>query len=221
MPDNEHNKIIKQAAQEILKPLGLFQKGSSRIWIDDNGWFLVVVEFQPSAWSKGAYLNVGICFMWTVADYISFDYGDREKRHITFTNAESFKSYMQEYAEFAKEKVLLYRKFIDLAYARNQVLGYKSPSDALWGNWNKAIICFLTDCFDKGKEYLDGFSKNINLPNEWVSNFVKKQTEELSKRLLDKKELKNYIYEEIKQGRDLRRKTELKKMSESFNLPIL
>src|SRR5256885_11111558 len=54
-----HSKLITAAAREILRPLGLFQKGRSRVWLDDQGWWLGVVEFQPSDWSKGSYLNVG------------------------------------------------------------------------------------------------------------------------------------------------------------------
>ncbi len=51
--DNVHSKLLAKAGTEILKPLGLFQKGRSRAWIDDHGWWLGLVEFQPFFLVKG------------------------------------------------------------------------------------------------------------------------------------------------------------------------
>jgi len=44
MAGNVHEKIIIRTAKDMLAPMGLFQKGQSRTWIDDNGWFLTIVE---------------------------------------------------------------------------------------------------------------------------------------------------------------------------------
>lgn len=52
MAVREADQLIIRAARDVLKPMGLFQKGTSRIWIDDNGWFLILGEFQPSSWSQ-------------------------------------------------------------------------------------------------------------------------------------------------------------------------
>lgn len=59
-----HSKIIKQVCKEILIPIGVFQKGTSRIYLDDNDYFFTVIEFQPSSWDRGTYLNIGITFLW-------------------------------------------------------------------------------------------------------------------------------------------------------------
>ena len=56
----DHNRVIDAEARQALKPLGLYRKGKSRVWYDDHGWWLIQVEFQPSAWFRGSYLNVGI-----------------------------------------------------------------------------------------------------------------------------------------------------------------
>jgi hypothetical protein len=40
------------------------RKGRSRVWFDDQGWWIGVVEFQPSSWSRGTYLNVGVSWLW-------------------------------------------------------------------------------------------------------------------------------------------------------------
>jgi hypothetical protein len=73
----DHNKVLGAAARDALGPLGLTQKGRSRTWLDDHGWYVVVVEFQPSAWSKGSYLNVAAMWLWKPKDDLSFDYGGR------------------------------------------------------------------------------------------------------------------------------------------------
>ena len=54
-------RIITSAARESLKPLGLLQRGRSRLWIDDQGWWLGVVEFTPPRMA-GSGLQVGA--MW-------------------------------------------------------------------------------------------------------------------------------------------------------------
>lgn len=62
--EQDHNKLLKQAARAVLKPAGLFQRGSSRTWADDNGWFFTVVEFQGSWCDRGSFLNVGLWYLW-------------------------------------------------------------------------------------------------------------------------------------------------------------
>jgi hypothetical protein len=77
----DNNRVLREAAREVLAPLGLSQKGRSRTWLDDRGWHAIVVEFQPSSWSKGSYLNVGATWLWFAKDHFSFDYGYRVRDH--------------------------------------------------------------------------------------------------------------------------------------------
>lgn len=56
----DHNKLIAQKAKQALKPLDFVRSGKSRIWYKDNGWWAVVVEFQPSSFSRGTYVNVSV-----------------------------------------------------------------------------------------------------------------------------------------------------------------
>ena len=64
--EENYNTLIKQAVRAVLKPKGMFQKGSTRILIDDNGWFFTVVEFQGSWCDRGTYLNIGMQHLWKV-----------------------------------------------------------------------------------------------------------------------------------------------------------
>lgn len=80
---NEHGKLIAAAAKSALAPLGCRRKGQSRVWLSDERFWYIMVEFQPSAWSKGTYLNVTPIWLFLqswggeaahrVGDYISFE----------------------------------------------------------------------------------------------------------------------------------------------------
>jgi hypothetical protein len=72
-----HTRLLHAAAGEVLSPLGIVQKGRSRTWIDDRGWWLGVIEFQPSSWSRGSHLNVGVNWLWNERDDLAFDVGAR------------------------------------------------------------------------------------------------------------------------------------------------
>lgn len=152
------DKLIAKAAREILKPLGVFQKGSSRIWIDDNGWFLTVIGFQPSSWSKGAYLNVAISFLWEQGEgfkeVLPFNIGGRELSHEEYEgDDENFYDKMLKMIQYAKKKLLEYRKYsADLSYAQTQMNNYwdsNSPSKVIQA-WNKGMFCYFLET--KGKE---------------------------------------------------------------------
>jgi hypothetical protein len=85
-----HDRIIAAAAKAELGPLGFRRKGRSRTWIADHGWWATVVEFQPSAWSKGSYLNVSAHWLWSPHDFISFDFGNRVHEFIEYTSDDEF-----------------------------------------------------------------------------------------------------------------------------------
>ena len=169
-----HNKIINQTAKEILSPHGIFQKGKSRLWIDDNGWFLTIIEFQPSGWSKGSYLNVGLHFLWTETDYITFGFSYKNNTRIFFNNGKQFiwyendKQFVEEskaLVQMALDKALYYRQYKDLDYAKKQILESVHRSACAWMSWNKLMICLLSD--DKNTEkYLTDFEAIIDLLDE-------------------------------------------------------
>lgn len=83
----------------MLAPLGLRQQGRSRTWFDDHGWWLIVVEFQPSSWSKGTYLNVGAMWLWREIDSFAFEYGNRLG---DFTAADDLKLFRDEVRAIAQ-----------------------------------------------------------------------------------------------------------------------
>ena len=77
MTTGPHDALIATAAKAVLGPLGFRRKGRSRVWIGDHSWWLNVVEFQPSGWQRGSYLNVAAHWLWSDTGYLSFDHGGR------------------------------------------------------------------------------------------------------------------------------------------------
>ena len=91
MAGKEHGRIIAEAAKSALQPVGFKRKGQSRVWIADEGFWLSVVEFQPSARSKGTYLNVAVHWPWGRPPHmLTYDQVGREGDFINFENPEQF-----------------------------------------------------------------------------------------------------------------------------------
>ena len=99
-----HDKIIADAAKRTLGPLNFRRKGRSRTWLADHDWWLVVVEFQPSAWSKGSYLNVAAHWLWSEIGSLSFDFGGRVQEHVEYQSNAQFSPAASRLAEKAAEE---------------------------------------------------------------------------------------------------------------------
>lgn len=99
-----HDKLIADAAKAVLMPLGFQRKGRSRLWFVDRSWWLAVVEFQPSAWSKGSYLNVAAHWLWTDIGSISFDFGGRLESFEEYSSDEQFAAASARLAASAAEE---------------------------------------------------------------------------------------------------------------------
>lgn len=103
---NEHGKLIAAAAKAALAPLGCVRKGQSRVWFSDQRFWIISIEFQPSGWSKGSYLNVGATWLWRKQNYITFDVGHRVAGFIPFEGVEQFRPLIDEMARTAAVEVL-------------------------------------------------------------------------------------------------------------------
>jgi len=160
----QHDKIINNVSKRILAPEGLFRKGQSRIWLDDNGFFMVMVEYQPSSWSKGTYLNVGVSFLWDLFDEIEdvsrFNYGYRVLNHTQYRgNDLKFEQAVEKYAFTALEKVKEYRKFQDYSYSK---------------------ICLEEQAKERDRTYLDlamleYFYANAEAGNKYFLTYMEKR----------------------------------------------
>ncbi|HEY2786174.1 MAG TPA: hypothetical protein VGJ05_14500 [Fimbriiglobus sp.] len=163
-----HSKLLTAAARSILRPMGLVQKGRSRTWLDDHQWWLCVVEFQPSAWSRGSYLNVGCMWLWLVKDYISFDVGYRVESFVDFRGEEQFEQAASQLANCAAQEVTRYRDlFPNIGKVCEYYLGQEVANG--WPCYDAAIACALANKFDDSHAFFKRFAEPSD-NNAFVAN---------------------------------------------------
>lgn len=211
---NEHNKIINAVAKNVLALHGLFRQGASRVWLQDNGYYITQVEFQPSSWSKGSYLNVGISFLWESTEdlnsVLAFNFGYRVDgiSFVDYTGDDvRFEKEIQNLAQKALGKVIEYEKFRDLEYAKKALVkGEKNP---LWQDYDLIMLCFLKGDFTEGlklfNNFLDNFKKRFWEGEhyvEWCETFYNHCTEVLLPQCNSKENAKKMVCDMIQRRRD-------------------
>jgi hypothetical protein len=113
---NEHGRLIAAAAKAALAPLGCKRVGQSRCWISDERYWLIVIEFQPSAWEIGSYLNVGAMWLWHPRKGLAFHAGHRVADFVPFKSGDQSSPLINNIVARAAEEVLSIRqKFKSLA----------------------------------------------------------------------------------------------------------
>jgi hypothetical protein len=145
-----HDKIIAAAAKATLGPLNFQRKGRSRLWFADFGWWLAAVEFQPSSWSKGSYLNVASHWLWGEMGCISFDFGGRLAEFEEYLSDAQFVTAATRLAESAaREAQHLSQTFHSLEAAADVLLReVRTPSAAGngypgWPEYHAGIVSAL------------------------------------------------------------------------------
>jgi len=200
-----HTKIVNKVARQALKPVGVKQKGRSRIWLDDNGWWITVVEFQPSARAQGTFLNVGVNFQWYPKDHLSFDIGYREAGFIEYESDEQFETEALELAEQAKTKVLeLREKMSDPQSAKQWVIAsYRDHQPTLWSVFHQGMSCVLAHETDAAIVY---FNQVISDPHDtkWALE-LKQFTAELVALIESGEETFKFIDEIVNESRQLKK----------------
>lgn len=154
-----HDRIIADAAKAALGPLGFKRKGRSRTWLADHGWWLTVVEFQPSGWSKGSYLNVAAHWLWSETGTLSFDFGGRIAEHVEYLTDAQFTPAAAQLAERAAvEAQLLTETFESLSKAAKVLLEEtqtKSGQPHLhpgWSDYNAGVAAALVGRPDEARK---------------------------------------------------------------------
>ena len=230
----QHDKIINMAAKKVLAPHGLFRQGTSRSWLDDNGYFLIFVVFDSSNWSKGSHLGVGIEFFWEETESLNkilkYAYGEREKSFCEYNgNDDEFLTKMEEYAETGLQKVIEYRKFQDMDYAKKcleQQVSAIPENRRFWEVYNLAMLCFLKGDFENRikifENYLDilkGSFYSGDIYIEWHEQFYEHCINHIKPYLTSKETAQKMVLDMINRRRDFfNSKPSFKKMNKEIFL---
>ncbi|MFD3516039.1 hypothetical protein [Streptomyces sp. NPDC058657] len=138
------SRLVTAAAREALGPLGLQRHGRSRTWIDDHGWWLGIVEFQPSR-NAGSYLNVGVMWLWQARDHLAYDVGGREPGFERFVNPTQFAHDAQTLARRAADLARENRaRFADLPSTADFLTLRKPRPGYFWDTYHAGVLAGLT-----------------------------------------------------------------------------
>lgn len=145
-----HDRIIAHAAKAALGPIGFKRKGRSRTWVADHGWWLTVVEFQPSAWSKGSYLNVAAHWLWSEIGSLSFDFGGRLMEHVQYVTDDQFTGAAVKLVETAAVEAQRLAELFDSLSKAAKVLLEAAQTDSGhphlhpgWSDYNAGVAAAL------------------------------------------------------------------------------
>lgn len=167
---SQHSRLLTLAARKQLGAIGCTQKGRSRFWFDDHGWWAASVEFQPSSWSKGSHLNVGAMWLWHPADHWVFNEFARVAPFHERHDDAQFRDVASRLAEHAAAEVrALRRKFASVESVARYLL--QKPAEGLWPNYQAAIAASLIGDTAAAKAHFDAVAAIPAVaPWEWVSD---------------------------------------------------
>jgi hypothetical protein len=200
-----HSKLLTAVGRNFLRPMGLFQKGRSRTWLDDHGWWVCVVEFQPSRWSRGSYLNVGCMWLWCEKDYISFDQGSRIESFSGFQDQDQFELEASRLAKRAAEEVQRYRLLFPNVHSVCEFyLGQPVMPPGHWQHFHAGVACAMAGKLSDAVRFFDHFLAADGNRPEWL---IAAQTD--AKRLkaltADTIEFREVITNRVRRARELQK----------------
>ncbi|MBT2118491.1 hypothetical protein KK141_22730 [Dyella sp. LX-66] len=134
-----------------------------------------MVEFQPSGWDKGSYLNVGACWLWYEKDFLSFDAGSRVQNFQAFVNDEQFALAAKELAEQAAQEVIALRERFPSPSHVQAWLTAKPPV-SIWDHYHVAVSAGLAGATEQSKRaFADVISSPVD--RSWAAEIKRRSIE--------------------------------------------
>ncbi|MFB6710164.1 hypothetical protein ACFCW6_36360 [Streptomyces sp. NPDC056333] len=138
------SRLVTTTARKRLRPLGLRQKGRSRLWIDDQGWWIGLVDFFSPQWRQGSGLTVGVMWLWHDVGHVAFDVHESVKGSQEYRTEQQFAAVMEELVQDAERRVGEFRdRFADLDAVARSLLSQPVRRDDLWGNFHAGVAAGL------------------------------------------------------------------------------
>jgi hypothetical protein len=200
-----HDRLIADAAKAVLRPIGFHRKGRSRLWFADHSWWLAVVEFQPSAWSKGSYLNVAAHWLWSDIDTISFDFGGRLEGLQEYSSDEQFAAVAARLAATAAAEAQRLTSMLSSLSATAEVLLTDARTQARpasghpsWTAYNAGVAAGLVGRIHDAMEM---FGSVLDGPADPTS-MLHKAAERMSKLASDPRHFEREVVSKIQHQRE-------------------
>ena len=165
------------AGKAALEPLGFRRKSQSRVWLADRGFWLSIVEFQPSGWSKGSYLNVAAHWLWDFHVPLGYNYIlDDVRAWVAFKDTEQFQPLAEQLAARAAEAShVLERRFATVVEAAEVLIAraeeYASEGKrAGWPEYDAGVAAGLVGRPDVAQRMLSAVAQSFaNWQPDWVA----------------------------------------------------
>lgn len=139
-PTSPASRLVAASARSRLRPLGLRQRGQSRLWLDDHGWWLGLVEFPSPRWSQGSGLHVGAMWLWQDLDHFAFNVSERLSGTEDYRSDEQFSPVAEELALRAQTHVQKLRdQFPDLGSVASHLAAQPVRRGWFWEPWNAGV----------------------------------------------------------------------------------
>ncbi|MER9234509.1 DUF4304 domain-containing protein [Mesorhizobium sp. M0622] len=175
MAENEHGRIIASEAKTALQPAGFRRRGRSRVWIADRGFWLSVVEFQPSSWSKGTYLNVAVHWLWSLPPYtLTFDRVERVGSFVEFESPEQFFPLVGQMAREAVEIDQAHRSMFPSVHAAATILVNELQPGA-YGEWpalNAGVAAGLAGDFETARRLFESARRHAASQAQVILTYI-------------------------------------------------
>jgi hypothetical protein len=201
-----HDKLIAEAAKSVLSPLGFQRKRRSRLWFADHDWWLAIADFQPSAWGRGAYLNVAAKWLWRGDAVWSFDFsfhpGARAGDFVEFENELQFREHMLGLAQAAAvEARRLTDAFPSIRAAADQ-LRLRARFDG-WDLYHAAVAAFLAGRSEEARRYFGelGIPKANDYPGAVWLRELRATARTHAEMCLDRERFLAVLAEQLQQSR--------------------
>lgn len=202
----DHNQLIARSAKTVLAPLGCKQKGRSRVWFADHGWWLAVIEFQPSSWAKGSYLNAAAMWLWNAKTHWSFDEGGRVEAFHSFRNEEQFSGVAEHLAASAASEVASLRERFPSIEAVAAHLERKQKV-GIWDHYHAALSSALVGRTAYARSQFEEVAL-IQTHAPWVAD-IQAKAETFSKVASSVDDVRQAVAEEVIAARSLLKLTPL------------
>jgi hypothetical protein len=138
------SKLVAKAGREVLRPMGLRQRGRSRLWLDDHDWWLAVVEFGSPRWSQGSRLTIGAMWLWEETPHVRFDVLDPAIAGSDFVDEAQFYKSVRRQCGLAAERVGRYRDaFCDLTSVAEHLASLMPARPTPWDWYHAGVAAGL------------------------------------------------------------------------------
>ncbi|MFI6646696.1 hypothetical protein ACIBI8_03590 [Streptomyces sp. NPDC050529] len=138
------SQLVAAAARTRLRPLGVRRRGQSRLWLDDHGWWLGLVEFPSPSWSQGSGLHVGAMWLWQDFDNFAFNISEQLSGSQDYRSDQQFSPVAADLALRAQTHVQKLRnQFPDLESVASHLAAQPVRRGWFWELWNAGVAAAL------------------------------------------------------------------------------